>query len=131
MLHVGLILAYLSAISAYFHYSVVLCLLPLLLIQGVYFKRLRHGQLPFCQPRQWQFYNGQARLKRYDNWVSVDVRAHQVWPSCVIMQYRQCATNPMQKAEPWQWEIIIADACDAECHRQLVALMRQQYQGKN
>jgi hypothetical protein len=130
VVHAGLLLAYLSVISAYFHLVTLLYLLPILLVQGVHLKKLRLHRLAYCQSRQWQFYNGQARLKRQEDWVAVEVRAHQVWPLCVILQYRNVPFNPLQKADAWQWDIIMADACDPESHRQLVALMRHQYQFK-
>lgn len=130
VIHAGLLLAYFSVISAYFHIVTLLYLLPILLIQAMHFKKLRHYRLAYCQARQWHFYNGQARLKHQEDWVAVEVRAHQVWPLCVILKYRSVPPNPLQKADAWQWDIIMADACDPESHRQLVALMRYQFQVK-
>ena len=99
-------------------------------VQGLYLKQLRKKGFVFSRLRRWQFYNGKARLKHSDEWLNVDVRAHQVWPVCVILQYRKQATSPLEKSAPWQWDILMKDACDTEHHRQLVALMRSEYQTK-
>jgi hypothetical protein len=129
-LHGALILAYAWVVSHYFYLSVILCLFPIMAVQGLYLKQLRKKGFVFSRLRRWQFYNGKARLKHSDEWLNVDVRAHQVWPVCVILQYRKQATSPLEKSAPWQWDILMKDACDTEHHRQLVALMRSEYQTK-
>ncbi|MFY0642612.1 MAG: hypothetical protein JXR16_16295 [Bermanella sp.] len=123
-------MAYVWVISHYFHMSVILCLLPIMAVQGLYLKKLREHGFVFSRLRQWQFYNGKARLKHSGEWMNVAVRAHQVWPLCVILQYRQQVSSPLQNSAPWHWDIIMKDACDTEHHRQLVALMRSDYQTK-
>jgi hypothetical protein len=128
--HVGFILAYLSVICAYFHWVVLLALCPLFIVQSLYVKKLWRGELAFLQPRQWHFFNGQARLKQAQDWMAVDMVAQQVWPSCVIIQYKKCIEAPTQKKPRWQWDIIVYDACEAESFRQFIALMRSEYQGK-
>ena len=129
-LHGALILAYVWVFTVYAHISVILCLLPIMAIQARYLKKLYDHDFVFSRSRQWQFYNGKARLRFTGEWLNVDVRAHQVWPMCVILQYREQATRPLQKSVPWHWDILMKDACDSEHHRQLVALMRSEYKVK-
>lgn len=111
-----------------FHWALLPALCLLLLVQGFYFRKLWRRELIFLQPRQWQFFNGQARLKQSHDWVSVDVLVQQVWPSCVMLKYK--TNSKSQAPNKWHRDIIMYDACEAESFRQLIALMRTEYQGK-
>jgi hypothetical protein len=46
------------------------------------------------------------------------------------VKYRQVIETPLQKPSAWQWDILMYDACETESFRQLIALMRTEYQGK-
>lgn len=128
--HAGLILTCLAVLSSNFHGAVLLVLCPLLVVQSLHIKKLWRGEFVFCKPRQWQFFNGQARLKQAQNWLAVDVVAHQVWPSCVVIKYRAAGLTAKQAPLHWQWDIFMYDACDQECFRQVIALMRCDYHAK-
>ncbi|MAA72337.1 MAG: hypothetical protein CL679_11510 [Bermanella sp.] len=123
-------MSYLLVLTVYFHGAVLVALCPLFIVQSIYIRKLWRGKFIFCRPRQWQFFNGQARVKLTQDWQSVDVVAHQVWPSCVIIRYRENDINAAGKRPRWQWDIVMFDACEHESFRQFIALMRCEYQAK-
>lgn len=108
----------------------MLTICPALVVQALHIKQLLNKQFVFLNARHWQFFNGKARLQQGTQWQNVELGAHQVWSPCVIVKYRQVIETPLQKPSAWQWDILMYDACETESFRQLIALMRTEYQGK-
>lgn len=125
-IHLALLLAYAHLLLNTTRYSTLLYLVPVLLIQGLYYLRLSYGKFIYLQTRHWRFFNGTVQLRLASENTLVEVRPVQVLPKVILLKYRYL-DNSQGKWRSWSWDILTQSACEAEPFRQLRALFRTSY----
>lgn len=107
--------------------SVIGYLLPVTLLQGCYWRKLKAQYWLYLQPRQWCIEQHQTRLKQNDHWHLVDLEPVYIARFLVVLRFQKLGEQTKWWQSKWLWDVIMFDACDDEPFRQFRAAVKTRF----